>query len=215
MQDYDIKDIFNLPVKVQMMVVGLFCVLMFYLGYQFDIAGLKHELLSAQTEEKNLKMQFEALESDLGDLNRELAQLPQLTNLLKKWNDQLVQTTNLPDMLNDILKLGTENQLEFQLFNPGAETKEDAYPVYDKVPINVVTIGDYHETANFMSQIANLPKLVVIDNFIMSRGQNKLFDKKAAAQPGYANRMTTLLIFQIYHLSDKPPSKALIKEPGK
>jgi type IV pilus assembly protein PilO len=188
---------------------------MFYLGYQFDIASKKHELLSAQTQEKDLKTQLQALEDDLGDLNRELAQLPQLQALLKKWNNQLVETNNLPDMLNDILKLGTANQLEFQLFNPASEVTEEAYPVYEKVPINVVTIGDYHETANFMSQIANLPKLVVIDNFIMQKGQNKLFDKKAAAVPGYANKMTSLIMFQIYHVADKPQPKALIKEPGK
>jgi type IV pilus assembly protein PilO len=215
MQDYDIKDIFNLPIKIQMTMVGVFCLLIFYLGYQFDFSSEKRVLLSGQTQEKDLKMQLGALEDNISDLNKELAQLPQLQVLLKQWNAQLVKADALPDMLNDILKLGTTNQLQFQLFNPSAEIKEEAYPIYEKVPINAVAIGEYHQTANFISQVANLPTLVAVENFVMSKGQAKLFNKKESMEPGYADRLTTLVVFEIYYLANKTPSKNLSQEPSK
>jgi type IV pilus assembly protein PilO len=203
MDNYDVKDLFNLPIKIQLTVVAVFCLIIFWLAYQWDISSMKQQLASLQPQEADLKTQLQALTLSVAEVNNDIAQLPKLQDLLKQWQGQLVKPSNLPDLLNDILKKGTANQLEFQLFNPGSETKDDKYPDYSKVPISTVVIGDYHQVATFMSQVANMPEIVVIGNFQLARGQNKLYDKKEAAQAGYANRLTGEITLEVYHLAEK------------
>jgi type IV pilus assembly protein PilO len=202
MQDYDIKDIFNLPLRVQLTVVAIFCLLIFYLGYQWDISSLKKELASVQAQETDLKLQLKALIDNLSTVNNDIAQLPTLQNLLIKWQTGFVTTDSLPDTLNEILRIGTSNQLQFQIFSPSSEIKDDAYPTYRRIPINAVVIGEYDQIATFLSQVANLPTLVVISNFELIKGQNKLYDRKEAEEPGYANRMTAALTLEVYRLAD-------------
>jgi Tfp pilus assembly protein PilO len=203
MQDYDIKDIFNLPLRIQLSVVAIFCLIIFYLGYQWDISSLKRELLSVQTQEIDLKTQLQALIDNLTSVNDDIAQLPALQTILKNLQSRLVTTQNLPDTLNEILKVGTSNQLQFQLFTPGAEIKDDAYPAYRRIPITTVVIGEYDQIANFLSQIASMPTLVVIANFELVKGQSKLYDKKEAQEPGYADRLTAAIGLELYRLIDK------------
>jgi type IV pilus assembly protein PilO len=202
MEDYDIKDIFNLPLRVQLTVVAIFCLLIFYLGYQWDISSLKKELHSVQSQETDLKSQLQALIDNLNTVNSDIAQLPMLQALLKQWQTGLVTTETLPDTLNEILKMGTANQLQFQIFTPSSEIKDDAYPAYRRIPINTVVIGEYDQIANFVSQVANMSTLVVISNFELIRGQNKLYDKKEAAEPGYADRLTSAMTLEVYSLAE-------------
>jgi type IV pilus assembly protein PilO len=202
MQDYDIKDIFNLPLRVQMSVVALFCLIIFYLGYQWDISSLKKELASSQRQESDLKLQLQGLIDNLNAVNNDIAQLPLLQDLLKKWQTGLVTTESLPDTLNEILRLGTNNQLQFQIFSPSSEIKDDAYPTYRRIPINSVVIGQYDQIATFLSQVASMPTLVVISNFEILQGQNKLYDKKEALEPGYADRLTAAISLEVYSLAE-------------
>jgi Tfp pilus assembly protein PilO len=203
MQDIDIKDIFNLPLRGQMAVIGIFCFLIFYLGYQWDISSLKKELISVKTQQADLKTQLQALMDNLGNVNSDIAQLPKLEELLKQWQSQLIKVENLPDALNEILKIGTTDQLEFQLFTPGSEIKDDTYPLYRRIPITTVVIGEFSQLANFISQVANMNTLIVITNLEIAKGQNKLFDKKEAEEPGYADRLTGAMSLDVYHLATK------------
>ena len=203
MQNVDIKDIMNMPLRMQMAVISVFCVLIFYLGYQWDISSLKKELRSVQAQQADLKTQLAALMDNIGSVNSDIAQLPRLEQMLKVWQTQLVNVDNMPDTLSEILKLGTTNQLEFQLFTPGSDIKDDTYPLYRRAPITTVVIGEFSQFATFISQVANMHTLVVIANIEIAKGQNKLYDKKEAEEPGYANRLTGAMSLEIYHLATK------------
>jgi type IV pilus assembly protein PilO len=181
---------------------ALFCLIIFYLGYQWDISSLKKELASSQRQESDLKLQLQGLIDNLNAVNNDIAQLPLLQDLLKKWQTGLVTTESLPDTLNEILRLGTNNQLQFQIFSPSSEIKDDAYPTYRRIPINSVVIGQYDQIATFLSQVASMPTLVVISNFEILQGQNKLYDKKEALEPGYADRLTAAISLEVYSLAE-------------
>lgn len=200
MIDYDIKNITNLPLKAQLLVSSIFFFVILYFGYLWDFSALNRQIASGKQQEQDLKIQVEALIDDLADLNDEISQLPKLKEMLQTWQAKLVKPSELPDLLNEILKVGTNNQLQFDLFNPGAEVKED---LYYQVPIKTIVTGDYNQIASFLSQVANMPWIVVIDNFVINKGQNKLYEKKIAEQPGYANRLTAEITLEVYHLAEK------------
>ena len=128
-------------------------------------------------------------------------QFPEVLKLLNEWQGQLITGSNLPDLLNQILKIGAANHLQFSLFVPGAKKQEDDYFM---VPIKVLVRGNYNQVANFISQVANLPQIVVISDFMMLKLANAAgVDEKETEDAGAANYLTTALTLEVYYLANK------------
>lgn len=200
MQNYDLKDITNLPVKIQLIFIGILCGVIFYFGYMWDISSLQKQLTAKKTQEQDLKIQLQALINSQASINNDIAELPILQIKRTEWQSRLVKPSELSDLLNDILKIGTANQLVFDLFNPGEVVKEN---LYQKIPIKTVVIGDYNHIGEFISQVINMKTIVVIDNFTVQKESSKLYDKKLAEQPGYANRLSAEITLEVYQIAEK------------
>ena len=64
-------------------------------------------------------------------------------------------------MLSDINQAGLGRGLQFELFKPGQVVARDYYA---ELPINIRVSGSYHDIASFTSDIANLPRIVTLNN---------------------------------------------------
>lgn len=197
---YDINTFFEWPISAKAVVIAVVCLIVFFMGYLWDIAPLKGQLVSKKQEEQDLKSQFEMVFAKQISIQNQVSQFPKLKDKLSEWQKKFVQPTGLPGLLNEILKIGESNQLQFDLFSPGQPVKEGDY---FKVPIKVVIAGNYHLIASFLSQIANLPTMVVIGDFNITRvdAQPKPEDDHAVA-----DLLKVELILNIYYLAEKAVS---------
>jgi type IV pilus assembly protein PilO len=67
--------------------------------------------------------------------------------------------------LSDINQTGIKRGLQFESFKPGeVETKE----FVAELPITIKMSGSYHALAGFVSDVANLSRLVVIDHIAIT-----------------------------------------------
>jgi type IV pilus assembly protein PilO len=57
------------------------------------------------------------------------------------------------------------NGLEYELFKPSAEHPIDFYA---ELPINMKVTGTYHQFAGFVSDVAALPRIVILHNLSMA-----------------------------------------------
>ncbi len=78
---------------------------------------------------------------------------------------QLPNTTEVPDLLVDITQAGLGRGLEFTLFRPEKEQPKDFYA---EMPISVEVRGSYHELAQFVSDVAALPRIVTFGDISIS-----------------------------------------------
>src|SRR3990172_4457565 len=78
---------------------------------------------------------------------------------------QLPNTTEVPDLLVDITQAGLGRGLEFNLFRPEKEQPRDFYA---EMPISVEVRGTYHELAQFISDVAALPRIVTFGDITIS-----------------------------------------------
>lgn len=184
MSKYDLKNIDQWPLMMRYIVIGICCAGLIYLGYFFDVSRLTKRLDVAKQQEQDLKQQFELLFTQQSALETDISELPVLQNALNAWQKKLIKKSDLPELLNEILKIGTANGLQFNLFNPGDEVKED---MYIKMPIKVVVTGGYNQIASFISQTANLPWIVVIGNFKLSKAVG-------------SDNVTAELVLEVYYL---------------
>jgi type IV pilus assembly protein PilO len=201
MASYDLNNIDEWPRPMRFLILVLFFVLVFYAGYRFDLVRLSQQVLTVQQQEKALKQQLEIVYSKKLAIEDEISQLPALKKLLGIWKGKLAKPKELPELLHQILKVGVTNDLQFVLFNPGDEQVEGKY---SNQPIKVVAVGNYHQIANFVSQVANLPTIVVVKNFSVTKGDTTATASTATAVPSAVHdHLTAEFLLEVYHIDQK------------
>lgn len=76
----------------------------------------------------------------------------------------LPEKQEIPALLAGISQAGQVAGLEFLLFQPKAEIKKDFYA---EIPVSIQVAGSYHKVGLFFDNIANLPRIVNIEEVKM------------------------------------------------
>jgi type IV pilus assembly protein PilO len=132
---------------------------------------------SVQLEELEAKKQEEAkLKEDwlgkkkqavnLEEYRRQLAEIDRSFGALLK---QLPNKAEMGDMLVDINKAAQSRGLTVELFKPGGEAPRDFYA---EVPITLNLTGSYHDIGAFTGDVAQLPRIVTLNDINMSANPN-------------------------------------------
>lgn len=118
-------------------------------------------LEKAQAKEQDLRDEFSAKQRKAANLEAYRRQLEEMQTNLGAMLKQLPGRTEIPSLLVDISQTGLASGLEEELFQPMAETPRE---VFAEKPIKIRLRGDYHELGNFVSDIAELPRIVVLED---------------------------------------------------
>jgi len=119
------------------------------------------ELAQLRSAEDDLKKQYRAkLQQavNLDELRRQKELVSQYVLTLEK---QLPSKAEMDALLSDINQAGIGRGLQFELFRPGQTSLKDYYA---ELPISVRVSGRYHDLGAFASDIANLPRIVTLNN---------------------------------------------------
>lgn len=197
-----LNNIYQLPLKKQLPLFGAIFLIVLIAGYLWDISKLKTNIANAHDQEIDLKQQIDMAISKEGSYQDELKQATTSQQLLTKWQARLITPAQLPALLKEILKMGAVNNIEFSLFNPDDAVLKDG--IYTKLPINIIMVGSYHQTADFISQLANAPNIIVIKNFTISN-ENKADElgSNLAQKANAAHLLTIKMQLEIYFLPEK------------
>jgi type IV pilus assembly protein PilO len=131
-------------------------------------SGQKDQLEQLQAEEVKLKDEYKSkLQQaiNLDELRKQREQVSQYVLTLEK---QLPSKSEMDALLSDINQAGVGRGLDFELFRPG-QTNVREY--YAELPITVKVSGKYHDLGAFASDIANLPRIVTLNNMSISTGK--------------------------------------------
>jgi type IV pilus assembly protein PilO len=93
----------------------------------------------------------------------------QLSELQAELNAQLRKLPNtleIAGLLDDISFIATDNGLRLERINWEAEKPSE---FYTELPMRIIVSGDYHQLGHFVADVAALPRIVIIDNFSLSR----------------------------------------------
>lgn len=104
---------------------------------------------------------------NLDALKKQRAEVQQYVALLEK---QLPSKAEMDALLSDINQAGLGRSLQFDLFRPGDVAVKDYYA---ELPIAVKVSGQFHDIGAFASDIANLSRIVTLNNLSISPSSNK------------------------------------------
>ena len=119
------------------------------------------DLDTLRQQEVALKEQYRAKlqqSINLEELRRQKEQVNQYVLTLEK---QLPSKAEMDALLSDINQAGIGRGLQFELFRPGQVNLREYYA---ELPISVKVSGRYHDLGAFASDIANLPRIVTLNN---------------------------------------------------
>ena len=123
------------------------------------------ELTAERATEVKLREDFSkklALAASLDALKRQREQVQQYVLQLEK---QLPGKAEMDALLTDINTSGQGRGLQFELFKPGQVVVREYYA---ELPISVRVVGKYHDIGAFAADIANLSRIVTLNNLSLS-----------------------------------------------
>jgi type IV pilus assembly protein PilO len=142
-------------------------------------SGQKEQLETLQAEEIKLKDDYKnKLQQaiNLDELRKQREQVSQYVLTLEK---QLPSKSEMDALLSDINQAGVGRGLDFELFKPG-QTNVKEY--YAELPISIKLAGKYHDLGAFASDIANLPRIVTLNNMNITTGKGTALSLDATAK---------------------------------
>lgn len=129
-------------------------------GWYFKISAQQDELTRVQAEELELRREFETDQGRVVNLDAYREQLAEMDAMYQQMVRQLPSRTEMPELLVDISQSALAAGIDTQLFEPGPETPRDFYA---EKPISVRMVGSYHQFGDFISRIAALSRVVVLE----------------------------------------------------
>ena len=119
------------------------------------------ELTTEQEKELKLRGDYKtklAKAVNLEALKKQREQVQQYVTQLEK---QLPSKAEMDALLSDINQAGIGRSLQFELFRPGQVVVKDYYA---ELPIAVRVTGRYHDIGAFAGDVANLSRIVTLNN---------------------------------------------------
>jgi Tfp pilus assembly protein PilO len=128
MKKMTLNNIYEWPLMTRLLLLGLVFVTTFYLGYRYDVSWQISALSHAIQQEQDIKQELELVIHKNKMSEQEILRLPTLKKELAKWDKQLINSQDLPELLNQILKIGADNHLFVSSFTPGEAVKIPLFP---------------------------------------------------------------------------------------
>ncbi len=85
---------------------------------------------------------------------------------------QLPNRSEIDALLTDVNQAGLGRGLQFELFKPAAQEKMADF--YAELPINIKLTGSYHDMGAFASDVAQLPRIVTLDDVAIGNDKGVL-----------------------------------------
>ncbi|MCX7248967.1 MAG: type 4a pilus biogenesis protein PilO [Burkholderiales bacterium] len=178
-QELDPKDPSNWPVFPRYAlfagVVVLFVVVLWFLWLNSSQTELEVE----QSRETKLREDYKiklGKAINLEALKKQREQVQQYVTQLEK---QLPSKAEMDALLSDINQAGLGRSLQFDLFRPGQVAVKDYYA---ELPIALRVTGRYHDIGAFASDVANLSRIVTLNNLTIVPGKDGSLTMDATAK---------------------------------
>ena len=191
LNELDLESIGTWPKLAKIVFVVVVCGLIAAGYYYYQIADEKTKLVQLEAKEQELRQKFEvkaALAGNLPDYQKQVEEMKKaFASLLK----QLPEKHEIPGLLDELSFIGIDNGLEFRRINWEPEVEHE---FSTELPIKLEVSGSYHQLGAFVSAVAALPRIVILDNITMKK-------------QGDGGTLSMAMLAKTYRYKEKPAAK--------
>jgi type IV pilus assembly protein PilO len=158
----NLRDAGNWPLLPKAVVLGLVFLLIVVAGAFFDWRDQLEALDKVQDDEVKLRQAYAEKKAKAVNLELYVQQLREIEQSFGALLKQLPNKSEMDALLTDINQAGLGRGLQFELFRPAAT--ERVADFYAELPISVRVTGTYHDMGAFASDVAQLPRIVTLND---------------------------------------------------
>ena len=166
LNELDFNDIGVWPAPVKIAMIAIIFVLIAVGGYVYFIADSIAALDTSRNKETELKVQFEMKAALASNLEAYKQQMVELEGLLQAQLRQLPNKNEVAGLLDDISFIAMDNGLKLLRIHWEPEIQHE---FSTELPMRIELSGSYSQLGKFTSDVAALPRIVILDSFTTVR----------------------------------------------
>ena len=168
----NLREAGNWPLLPKIVVLGLILVVIVIAGGLLDWRDQFDALDRVQAEEGKLREAYASKKAKAVNLELYVQQLREIEQSFGALLKQLPNKSEMDALLTDINQAGLGRGLQFELFKPA--TQERLADFYAELPISVKVTGSYHDMGAFASDVAQLPRIVTLNDIAIANDKGTL-----------------------------------------
>jgi len=168
----NIRDAGNWPLIPKIVILTAIVVVIVALGAFLDWKDQYDSLTNAQAEEGKLKEQYSTKKAKAINFELYVQQLKEVEQSFGALVKQLPNKSEIDALLTDINQAGLGRGLQFDLFKPAVQERMSDF--YAELPINIKITGTYHDMGAFASDVAQLPRIVTLNDIVIQNDKGNL-----------------------------------------
>jgi type IV pilus assembly protein PilO len=158
----NIREAGSWPLLPKIMVLAFVVVVIVGIGAWFIWKDQFETLGNAQQEETKLREQYAQKKVKAINFELYVQQLKEVEQSFGALVKQLPNRAEIDSLLTDINQAGLGRGLQFELFRPAPQEKMADF--YAELPITIRITGNYHDMGAFASDVAQLPRIVTLND---------------------------------------------------
>ena len=168
----NLREVGNWPMLPKLGVLAILFIVIVGLGAFFDWKDQYELLQQAQGEETRLRGEYSTKKAKAVNYDLYVAQLKEVELSFGALVKQLPNRSEIDALLTDVNQAGLGRGLVFELFKPAAQERMADF--YAELPINIRITGNYHDMGAFASDVAQLPRIVTLNDLAISNDKGVL-----------------------------------------
>ncbi len=162
------------PNIMKVAVTGIVGILLIFICNWLFISSKAENLENISAEETRLKSIFVNKQKLLVNINEYKEQLVTIERRLDNLVQLLPSANEIPALVNQISQAGRESGLNFKEITILPEKK---FKYYVELPIQIKVNGSYHQLGEFVSRVADLPRVITLHDFTLEVSKEKSKEK--------------------------------------
>lgn len=131
------------------------------LNFFFMVQPLQDQISDQENQQRALNIQLAEKQEIAQNLNERRREMDILEQKLAEALTELPEKKEIDELLAQLNDVGKKSGLEIARVEPGAEASANFFA---KIPIRMAVSGNYHEIAMFLQEIANMRRIVNVNN---------------------------------------------------
>ena len=168
----NIRDVGNWPMLPKIGFLALLLVVIVGLGAFFDWKDQYEALQAAEAQELKLRDEYAQKKAKAVNYDLYVAQLKEVEQSFGALVKQLPNRAEIDALLTDVNQAGLGRGLQFELFRPAAQERMAEF--YAELPISIKITGNYHDMGAFASDVAQLPRIVTLNDLVINNDKGRL-----------------------------------------
>ena len=161
----DLNNVGSWPLAVKLIMWVLAFVGALMAGYFVHVTNLQTALAKTKAQESALRDDYRQKYFEAEHLEAYRQQQLEMEKSFEAILRQLPSDTEIPGLIEDITLVGLRNGLSFTSIDL---QPEEQHEFYIEKPIRIIVSGSYHDLGSFVSDVADLSRIVTLHDFSMS-----------------------------------------------